>query len=156
MRCLFLAVILEVLPVSVLADNPTSAQVAQLEACVAGSAGSPAEVEGACSAQFYAACHGSLAAPTTIDYENCQERKYLAWDALLNHWWEPMKIRAQAGGTWDGLLEAQRQWIRNRDGRCEAVNRERAGGSIAGIARLDCLGQVTGTRAVEFHQAVEK
>ena len=143
-----------ILPVISHAQSASRSDVAQIEQCVRNySKGAPQErVIGGCVGIIDGGCRNK----TTIEIADCIMRETAAWDHLLNAWWTPMKERAQADGSWNRLLNAQRQWIRERDAECQRVYDEWREGSIRVIFAAECQRDLTAKRAVEFYYALNK
>ncbi|WP_306154911.1 lysozyme inhibitor LprI family protein [Roseovarius sp. MMSF_3281] len=143
-----------ILPLMAHAQTASRSDVAQIEECVRNySKGAPQErVIGGCVGIIDGACRSK----TTIEIADCIMRETAAWDHLLNAWWKPMKERAQADGSWNRLLDAQRQWIKERDAECQRVYDEWRGGTIRVIFAAECQRDLTAKRAVEFYYALNK
>ena len=125
-----------------------SGDVAKLRQCVENySKGAPqSRANGGCVGIVGSACGGE----TTLAISECLQRETAAWDALLNEWWTPLRAKAKADGSWNRLLAAQRQWIKDRDAECRRVYDEAGGGSIRVIWAAECMRDLTAKRAVEF------
>ena len=122
-----------------------SRDATMLERCVQSyGAGPQSEVIERCVGMFQPRCKEQ----TTIGIAECLMREQRAWDELLNLWWAPMKARAQANGTWDALLAAQRQWIKDRDAECARRYDAADGGSIRVIWGAACQRDLTAAKAV--------
>ncbi|WP_341211537.1 lysozyme inhibitor LprI family protein [uncultured Limimaricola sp.] len=129
--------------------TPSREDVARVGTCVqtAAASGSQAQVLAQCSDIIAGACRGQ----TTLEIADCVMREAGAWDSWLNAWWGPMRARAQANGSWDRLLAAQRQWIKDRDAECARAYDRANGGSIRVIYGADCQRDLTARKAIEFY-----
>jgi uncharacterized protein YecT (DUF1311 family) len=135
------------------AAGAASSDAAKLQGCVESSASGPQSgVLGKCVGMFQPSCKDD----TTIGIAECMMREQRGWDELLNAWWTPMKARAQANGSWDSLLAAQRQWIKDRDAECARRYEEAGGGSIRVIYGAECQRDLTAARAVEFFYSLNR
>ncbi|MCP1168172.1 lysozyme inhibitor LprI family protein [Limimaricola litoreus] len=130
-------------------STPSPQDVSRVGACVQSAAarGSQAQVLSQCSDIIAGSCRDQ----TTIGIADCLMREAGAWDAWLNAWWGPMRAAAQADGSWDRLLAAQRQWIKDRDAECRRAYDRAGGGSIRVIYGAECQRDLTARKAIEFY-----
>ncbi|ETX14511.1 hypothetical protein OCH239_02810 [Roseivivax halodurans JCM 10272] len=141
---------LTVLPMPSVAQEARG--VAAIEDCVENRSrgGTQESVIGGCVGIVDGSCRGG----TTLEISDCIMAEYRAWDSLLNRWWEPMKSAAQANGSWDGLLNAQRAWIAEKEVACQRAYDSAGGGSIRVIYGAECQRDMTAAKAVEFFYAL--
>ncbi|MBS0124269.1 lysozyme inhibitor LprI family protein [Thetidibacter halocola] len=153
MRPFVLALFLLV-PGAAQAQQAQPADVQTLQSCVQNYAnGAPqSRVIGGCVGII----DGAFRNGTTLEIAEGIMREHAAWDTLLNAWWQPMKARAQANGTWDRLLASQRQWIRDRDAECQRAYDSAGGGSIRVIYAAECQRDLTAAKAVDFFYSLYK
>jgi uncharacterized protein YecT (DUF1311 family) len=129
--------------------TPSREEVSRVGACVQAAAarGSRSQVLSQCTDIIAGGCRSQ----TTIEIADCVMREAGAWDSWLNAWWGPMRARAQANGSWDRLLAAQRQWIKDRDAECRRAYDRAGGGSIRVIYGAECQRDLTARKAIEFY-----
>ena len=95
-------------------------------------------------AQSGSSCSGT----TQIDFNFCAKEKWKAADAELNRLWRLAKSTADSRGEGHALLEAQRSWLRQRDGKCDP---ELSGdGSAAPMFYWSCMEEMTLSRNAEL------
>lgn len=99
------------------------------------------------------------ARPNTLEINRCAEQVMQAQDAALNEAYRQLLARLEAAGPTDGidvaaimqeLVEAQRAWIRFRDGDCKAKIKYWEKGSMRGTVYLGCLAERTQQRTQEL------
>lgn len=83
---------------------------------------------------------------TRADLESCAAKDYEEADAALNKAYKEAMARLDASEQKEKLKEAQRAWIKFRDLHCECEYLSWDGGSIAGLARINCLTSLTNER----------
>ncbi|MEM8850088.1 MAG: lysozyme inhibitor LprI family protein [Pseudomonadota bacterium] len=88
--------------------------------------------------------------PTQLDANFCAKDGWAISDGELNRLWSVVKPAADARGTGQALLDAQRAWLRYRDATCEAEQNEYAGGSIAAMVYWSCMDRLTLQRNAEL------
>ncbi len=86
--------------------------------------------------------------PSSMDTNLCEHDRWERTDAELNRLWGEVKPRADAGGTGSALLAQQRQWLRDRDAKCNPEREQ--GGSLDAARYYWCMWQMTLQRNAEF------
>lgn len=133
---------------------------APLAACVAGGGGRD------CIGTAAAACMGATeGGETTLGMGACLARELAWWDAELNAAYQDLRAQeARADraaepvpglpprpSSRDAIRDVQRAWIAWRDAACGYLALQYWGGTMAGLARTDCLLTLTGEQALTLH-----
>ena len=129
--------------------TPTQQDIANIEQCVrsVGARGNQRQVFRSCTELIAGPCRNG----TTLEIADCLMRETNAWDTWLNAWWKPMRTRAEANGSWERLLAAQRQWIKDRDAECFRAYDSVDGGSLRVIYGAACHRDLAARKAIEFY-----
>jgi uncharacterized protein YecT (DUF1311 family) len=85
----------------------------------------------------------------TMSINSCAESEFKAADADLNRYYRAAITRLRGeeeGKAAEGLVAAQRAWIKYRDAECGAVYDDWSGGSIRNVMALGCQTRLTRLR----------
>lgn len=105
---------------------------------------------------------------TQAEMNICSFEAFEAADAQLNKLWPQVLERARstdefiresdpdAATAEQDMLDAQRAWIRYRDGHCSSQTLRYYGGSIAPLMRNSCAAELTQTRVEQFETYLEE
>ncbi len=104
------------------------------------------------------ACIGELSKPcveapggeTTVGMIQCSERESKAWDGILNAEYKRL-VDGLSGKSAKRVRDAQRAWIKMRDGDCGLSYETFEGGTIAGVIAASCMLDRTATRALQLY-----
>ena len=94
-------------------------------------------------------------ATTTADMLACADEELRTADTGLNKSYGAFKKGLDAEGA-KLLLEAQRAWIKFRDGNCAVEADQVRGGSLAPLFQLSCLAEMTKTRADQLDKQAKE
>ena len=164
-----LAAMLAGLAAQAAAQEPASAEVAQLAACADRHLPDLAAAEAACVGLLSRPCTERPEGGTTLGMVDCMQAESAAWDVLLNRAWPVLRGEAKASDahyaeTWQGqpppswadaLLTAQRAWLAFRDAECAERHASWGSGSMRSIAAADCRLSMTAARTLEFRARAE-
>ncbi|MEM7238792.1 MAG: lysozyme inhibitor LprI family protein [Pseudomonadota bacterium] len=136
-----------------------------LEACLGNT---PPDAHHLCIGNLSTACQSQPGGQTTVGMVDCIASEEQAWDRLLNSYWRDLQDLAVAidaqnqslgpevPGASDSLLEAQRGWLKYRDGECAFRWLPYAGGTIRGPIAASCRLEMTARRVIEFYAALSQ
>lgn len=83
----------------------------------------------------------------------CYAKEKVIWDELLNDWYK--SARENMSGEVKTLLrDAQRQWIKWRDAKCDFAYGQFLGGTLGIPVSSYCVMETTATRALELRELV--
>ncbi|WP_319497266.1 lysozyme inhibitor LprI family protein [uncultured Cohaesibacter sp.] len=86
---------------------------------------------------------------TTVDMSECAAIAYQKADEELNDVYQQLRSMLDEPGKLL-LRDTQRAWIPYRDAECARVADTFRGGSMAGLAHLSCLSEMTSRRSTEL------